>query len=197
MVGLNTEALRAPPVLLSTASASSAGQSVDFRSWERRPLDTPSSAARAVKDMAPSRPRYVSSVMPVRLDYLNGDGNGKSLGGQNDWPPDEWYRRRMADPRHDWYLKQWLKTLNRRQADIVRDLGWNKARVSLMLRGEQPYTRDALNELAEYLHLKPYELLMHPEDAMALRRLRSDMIRLANEIEAHPAEEEAKKVSLG
>ena len=133
----------------------------------------------------------------MRLDYLNVDGNGKCLGEQNDWPPDDWYHRRMADPRHDWYLKQWLKTLNRRQADIVRDLGWNKARVSLMLRGEQPYTRDALNELADYLHLKPYELLMHPEDAMNLRRLRAEMIRLAHEIETPEPDDEPKKVSLG
>jgi transcriptional regulator with XRE-family HTH domain len=75
-------------------------------------------------------------------------------------------------PGYDWYLKEWLATLGKRQADIVRDLGWNKARVSLMLRGKQPYDRDSLNELATYLHLKPHELLMHPEDAMALRQLK-------------------------
>lgn len=81
------------------------------------------------------------------------------------------YAWRM-EPGHDWYLKEWLAALGKKQADIVRDLDWNKARVSLMLRGKQPYDRDSLNELAAYLHLKPHELLMHPDDAMALRRLK-------------------------
>lgn len=85
----------------------------------------------------------------------------------------------MAAPGHDWYLKEWLRTLQKKQADITRDLDWNKARVSLMLRGEQQYTRDAINELATYLQIAPYELLMHPEDAMALRRLRADALRVA------------------
>lgn len=78
----------------------------------------------------------------------------------------------MAPPQHDWYLKEWLATLQKKQADIVRDLDWNKARVSLMLRGKQPYDRDSINELAAYLNLQPHELLMHPDDAMALRRMR-------------------------
>lgn len=82
----------------------------------------------------------------------------------------------MAPKHSDWHLGDWLKALKKKQADIVRDLDWNKARVSLMLRGDQPYTRDAVNELAEYLNLKPYELLMHPEDAMALRRLRNEAL---------------------
>lgn len=85
----------------------------------------------------------------------------------------------MAGPAHDWYLREWLSTLRKRQADIARDLDWNKARVSLMLRGEQPYTRDAVNELSAYLNLAPYELLMHPDDAMALRRLRADALKVA------------------
>lgn len=87
----------------------------------------------------------------------------------------------MADPRHDWYLKQWLKTLGKKQADIVRDLDWNKARVSLTASGKQAYTRDDVNEIADYLNLRPYELLMHPDDAMSLRRLRQDMARLVYE----------------
>lgn len=103
----------------------------------------------------------------------------------------------MADPRHDWYLKEWLKTLGKRQADVARDLDWNKARVSLMLRGEQQYTRDAVNELSSYLSLHPYELLMHPDEAMRLRRLREDAIRIAHDSESTATDEPQKKVSLG
>lgn len=93
-----------------------------------------------------------------------------------------WYIFGMA-PMHDWYLKDWLKTLGKKQADIVRDLEWNKARVSLMIRGDQQYTRDAINELAAYLNLKPHELLMHPHDAMALRKLQSTAIEIAHSVD--------------
>lgn len=108
--------------------------------------------------------------MLARLDCLNGLRKPKSLACRNDL----WGRKGYAGvmkPKHDWYLGDWLRTLGKRQADLVRDLDWNKARVSLMMRGTQQYTRDAINELAEYLNLRPFELLLHPDEAMALRRL--------------------------
>lgn len=101
----------------------------------------------------------------------------------------------MGAPAHDWYLKEWLKALDKKQADIVRDLDWNKAKVSLMIRGLQPYTREEVNELATYLNIRPHELLMHPEDAHAARRLRTEMIRLAHETEEAEHHEPLKKVS--
>lgn len=54
----------------------------------------------------------------------------------------------MATPRFDWYLKEWLATLGKKQADLVRDLDWNKAKVSLTASGKQPYTRDDINEIS-------------------------------------------------
>lgn len=78
----------------------------------------------------------------------------------------------MAKPAHDWHLAEWLAALRKRQADLVRDLDWNKAKASLMVNGKQQYTRDEVNELSAYLNIQPFELLMHPEDAMAYRRLR-------------------------
>ena len=66
----------------------------------------------------------------------------------------------------------WAETLGRKQADFVRDLGWNKSKASLVWRGEQAYTRDMVNEVSNYLHLQPYELLMHPAHASAIKRLR-------------------------
>ncbi len=52
-----------------------------------------------------------------------------------------------------------------------------------MARGEQQYTRDAVNEIAAYLNIRPHELLMHPDDAHAIRRLKAEMVRLAHEAE--------------
>lgn len=105
------------------------------------------------------------------------------------------YYRPMPAPRHDWYLKEWLKASEKRQTDIVKDLDWNKAKVSLMARGLQPYTRDEVNEISAYLNIRPHELLMHPDEAYAIRRLRADMMRLAHE-NPDLTEEPEKKVSL-
>lgn len=104
----------------------------------------------------------------------------------------------MGTPRHDWFLKDWLDSSNKKQADLVKDLEWNKSKASLMVRGLQPYTRDEVNEVADYLNIRPWELLMHPNDAYAIRRLRAEMIRLAHETPlSDEAEPVAEKVSLG
>lgn len=71
----------------------------------------------------------------------------------------------------DWYLKDWLKTLQVSQADLVRKTDYPKAKVSDLVTGKQRYNRDILNEIADALNLYPYELLMHPEDAMAQRQM--------------------------
>ena len=102
----------------------------------------------------------------------------------------------MASPRHDWFLKEWLKATGKKQADVVRDLDWNKAKVSLMIRGLQPYTREEVNELAAYLEIRPHELLQHPEDVFATRRIRQEMIRLAHATEQAQQSETVHEGSL-
>lgn len=131
--------------------------------------------------------------MSLRLDWLNESRKQNRLAGRNDYSEALAYLWSMKS-RHDWYLTEWLVTLRKKQADIVRDLDWNKARVSLMARGVQPYDRDSINELADYLHIRPHELLMHPQDAMALRALRADAVRIAH-ISKADDEVELKKVS--
>lgn len=131
------------------------------------------------------------------LAYLNRNMQAQSLGARNDFWDGGYYPPGMAAPRHDWFLKEWLRSSHKKQADLVKDLDWNKAKASLMARGLQPYTRDEVNEVADYLNIRPYELLMHPDDAHALRRLRADMIRLAHESPIPEDEtEQPKKVSM-
>lgn len=72
----------------------------------------------------------------------------------------------------DWYLSDWLKTLQVSQADLVRLTDYPKAKVSDLVTGKQRYNRDILNDISSALNIKPHELLMHPSDAMALRRMR-------------------------
>jgi len=137
--------------------------------------------------------------MPFGLAYLNLTWQAESLDCRNAFVRGLWYCEPMANrlSRGDWYLKEWLATLGKRQSDIVRDLEWNKARISLMIAGKQPYTRDSVNELSLYLNLLPFELLMHPSDAMALRALRDDVARIATSTALTPYETTDKKVSTG
>ena len=82
-------------------------------------------------------------------------------------------------PRHmptsttaDWELQAWMGYFGKRQASLVNELGWEKSKANDVWHGKRPYRRDLVNEIATWLGLEPFELLMIPERAMALRRLR-------------------------
>lgn len=85
----------------------------------------------------------------------------------------------MAVARHTWYLRDWLRAEGKLQADLEKDLGMNKAKVSLLANGKQPYDQDDISEIAEYLKIRPYELLMHPEEAKAIRQFRASAGHIA------------------
>lgn len=96
---------------------------------------------------------------------------------------------------HGWFARQWLKTLKKSQADVCRGLGWKKASASEIITGKQRYNQDAVEELADFLNIRPYELLLHPEDAMNLRQLRhtaAQIARLNAVRDAIPVESKAK-----
>lgn len=72
----------------------------------------------------------------------------------------------------NWYLKEWMDHLGKRQSSLVSELGWLKGRASKFYHGQHSYRREIVNELAAWLGIAPYELLMPPADALAIRRLR-------------------------
>lgn len=81
----------------------------------------------------------------------------------------------------DWYLQQWMETLGMNQADLSRETGYPKAKVSDLYNGKQRYNRVIINDVARALKIHPFELLMHPDDAMTQRRFRKaaeDMVKL-------------------
>lgn len=84
---------------------------------------------------------------------------------------------------HDWYLGDWLATMRLKQARLCELTGWDKRKASDLVTGKQRYNRDTLNEAAAALNIAPFEMLLHPADAMAMRRVR-DSARL---IAAEPA----------
>lgn len=81
----------------------------------------------------------------------------------------------------DWQLQAWAKHLGKRQGDLVTELDWHKNAAHRIWHGKQPYRKDIVNQLANWLGIEPYELLMRPEDAIALRRLRETAQLIAAE----------------
>lgn len=79
----------------------------------------------------------------------------------------------MAAPEHDWFLHAWFDTLGKVQNDLHTQLKLPKNTMSRLWHGDQPYRKDYLNKIASWLGIQPYELLLHPQDAFQIRRLKA------------------------
>jgi len=81
-----------------------------------------------------------------------------------------------------WYLREWMaaKGMKGRGAQAkMRELtGWPRATMSDLYNHRQDFSPKILKEAAEALGVEPYELLMHPDHAMALLRLRKDALTI-------------------
>lgn len=90
----------------------------------------------------------------------------------------------------DWYLPQWMHTLKVSQAKLARECGWNGSTMHGIYHGRTNYYRDIVNLVASKLRIAPFELLMHPDEAMAYRRFRASAQEVATLVE--DAEERRK-----
>jgi hypothetical protein len=81
----------------------------------------------------------------------------------------------MADPSPDWFLAQWLAATRTTQAALGRRTGWDKRKTSFLVKGQQHYRREDINEAAAALNIHPWELLLHPADAMEIRQVRTSI----------------------
>jgi transcriptional regulator with XRE-family HTH domain len=72
----------------------------------------------------------------------------------------------------DWFLRDWMRLKGKKQSHLVTELGWHKTAAHRLWHGRQPYRRDLVNEVAPWLEVQPFELLMSPREALALRQLR-------------------------
>lgn len=92
-------------------------------------------------------------------------------------------RRGIPKGQVNWYLKEWMASVGLKgrgaQSKMMELTGWSKATMSQLFNGEQDYSPKIVNEASVALNAKPWELLMHPEEAMALRQFRKDAVRLA------------------
>lgn len=98
-------------------------------------------------------------------------------GGDARAASDQSHRVDTVEP--DWHLQDWMRLAGKRQADLVKELGWAKGRANKFFHGQHPYRREIVNELAGWLQIAPYELLMDPEEALRLRRLRDAAMAVA------------------
>lgn len=86
-------------------------------------------------------------------------------------------RRGIPKGQINWFFPEWMDYFGiTKQVDIIEKTGWSKATVSQVMSGKQDYSPKLVNDAAATFHLAPYELLMRPEDAMALRRLREQAL---------------------
>ncbi len=87
----------------------------------------------------------------------------------------------------------------KRQADAQRDLGWSKATASHLWNGKQRYTQDHVDEVAQWLGIEPFELLMEPSLAKAMRAFReaASVIAAANPDNAHTQKPQPSKPRRG
>jgi len=91
----------------------------------------------------------------------------------------------------DWHLQEWMAHFGKRQAALVNELGWTKNRAHFVWHSSQRYRRDDVNTIASWLGIKPFELLMSPREALALRRLRQSAAAIVAESEQQPFDDEA------
>lgn len=93
----------------------------------------------------------------------------------------------------DWYLAEWVLALRIRfpHAWLQKETGWSDGKVSNVLSGKKRYDRDIINILAKALQIEPYELLMHPDLANAIRSMRKEGPRLAAAAEEAEAAQQA------
>lgn len=78
-----------------------------------------------------------------------------------------------------WYLTEWMDTLRVRQSHMIDRAGWSKTTASLLYNRQQDYSPRLVEEASAALNIAPFELLLHPEDAMAIRRMRESAVTIA------------------
>lgn len=81
----------------------------------------------------------------------------------------------MAANRHDWYLREWLDTLGCSVTQLRERTDWTHRIASQPVNRKLRWNRDHLSQAATALHLDPWELLMHPADAMEIRSFRKSV----------------------
>ncbi len=90
-------------------------------------------------------------------------------------------RTQLSTEDPNWFLADWMTHRGKRQADAFREIGVERPRMNKLYNGKQDFTRADLVLMARWLEIEPYELLISPTEADALRRLRETAYQIAAE----------------
>lgn len=109
-------------------------------------------------------------------------------------------RRGIPNGQVNWYLREWMVACGLEgrgaQSRMSELTGWSKATMSQLYNGTQDYSPKIIAEAAKALKVADFELLMHPDRAMALRQLQASaerIVTIAHDAgEAAPEEPSAK-----
>lgn len=81
-----------------------------------------------------------------------------------------------------WYLPEWMRACGvETQAAMMEKTGWSKAKMSQLYTGKQDFNSEILRETAQALGVERHELLLPPEVAMAIRRLRQAAVQIVHD----------------
>lgn len=80
-----------------------------------------------------------------------------------------------------WYLQEWFAATGMVQYDLVTKLDYNNATAFKLWHGLQPARADHIRDISALLNIEPFELLMHPDEAMRMRRMRQTISEIAKE----------------
>jgi hypothetical protein len=111
-------------------------------------------------------------------------------------------RRGAPKSQVGWYLREWMATVPtfaaRGGQTRFRELtGWSKAVMSDLYNGKQDYSPVLLEEAAAALSVEPFELLIPPERAMAMRQLRKTAAVIVQSEPAAVAPDEVSRRRIG
>lgn len=104
----------------------------------------------------------------------------------------------QKDFRHTWYLREWMEQADppKKQVSLEKELGWSRGKANAVWHGQQ-YTQDLIEDVAPWLNIRPFELLLHPEVAMAIRRVREDAARIVSDAPASATPEAQPRSRTG
>ena len=80
-------------------------------------------------------------------------------------------RHKPTSESQDWFLKEWMADAGLRPIDLARKLDMPKQTFNGIYNGPTGYYRDIVNPIAAALGIEPYELLMPPAKARAIRNI--------------------------
>lgn len=97
-------------------------------------------------------------------------------------------RRGIPKSQINWYLPEWMASCGLEgrgaQAKMMKLTGWSRATMSQLYTGKQDYSPAVINAAAKALNAEPFELLVPPSKAHAMRRAMAsaqEIVELAHE----------------